>query len=574
VAPAATVLNILMIALMSGGAALAAVSQRNLIDGALLSDEIAVAIAVGLGVLAHAGTFILTHIQGETRQDLTVRVARELDGEVLGLAAGIPTLEHLERPEFLDRVTNLRRGTMALASGIWWVATLVGTAVSLAVSVWLLFDVHVALPLLASAAVPLFFLTKRGARLRRRSRDENAENERLQQELHEMCIRRAPAKELRISGSAATVSLRALGIWEKVTAQITRAWTRAFVYETAGWVVMIGAIGAALALVIALYSRGDATLGDVVLLITLATALSGQLQSMVLSFNIVSDAGHVTGHYLWLKEYGNSVPVGDASPPEKLESSIRLERVSFTYPGADSPVLQDVDLELQSGNVVAIVGLNGAGKTTMVKLLGGLYRPDHGRISVDGVNLSAIAPRQWSDRCAGVFQDFAKFQFLARENIGVGDLDRFDDREAIAKSVQQAGADGVIDSLPRGLDTQLGSLFQGAEPSFGQWQKLALARSYMRRRPLLLVLDEPTSALDPQAEHELFESFTAYAHRCAEQFGTISVIVSHRFSTVNMADHIVVIDDGRVAEQGSHAALLESGGRYADLYLAQARTYQ
>lgn len=573
VAPLSAVTNFVLIALMSGAAALTAASQRMLIDGAQTRTTIAIVAAAGLGVLAHAGTFILGHIQGEVNQDLTVRVGREIDLEVLALAASIPTLEHLERPDFLDRVTNLRRGTMMLARSVWSGAGLVGTAVSLGLSAWLLAEIHPALPLLIGFAVPLLLLISRGNRHQRRVRDRTAESERHERSLHDLCVRAESAKELRIAGSGPELSRRARQLWDTTTGEIVRSRIHGAWLEATGWLVMLAALGAALSLVLDLKDAGRATVGDVVLLITLTTSLSGQIDRLVRSLSMVTDGGHVTGHYLWLKKYGATQTTGARPAPRELVSGISMRGVSFTYPGTSSPVLEHVDLDLPAGSTIALVGLNGAGKTTMVKLLTGMYRPDAGTITVDGIPMADLDPGEWARRGAGVFQDFARLQFQIRENVGVGDLERLDDTPAIESAITRAGADSVVASLPDRLQAQLGLLFQGADLSHGQWQKLALARGVMRRRPLLLVLDEPTSALDPQAEHELFERFTEQARDAAEAHGAITVIVSHRFSTVNMADLIVVIESGRILEQGTHAHLLASGGRYAQLYRAQADAY-
>jgi ATP-binding cassette subfamily B protein len=227
---------------------------------------------------------------------------------------------------------------------------------------------------------------------------------------------------------------------------------------------------------------------------------------------------------------------------------------------------------------VAIVGENGAGKTTLVKLLCRMYAPTSGAILVDGVDLASISSQQWRERVAGAFQDFFRFEFRAMTTVGLGDEPRMDERPAVSDAVERAGADDVIDRLALGLDTQLGPTWDaGVEVSYGQWQKLALARGFMRADPLVLVLDEPTSALDAETEHALFERYAASSRRDprgADGNGGITILVSHRFSTVRMADLIVVIDGSRVVEVGSHDELMERGGHYADLYEIQAAAYR
>jgi ATP-binding cassette subfamily B protein len=260
----------------------------------------------------------------------------------------------------------------------------------------------------------------------------------------------------------------------------------------------------------------------------------------------------------------------DAEVPETIARGIRFEHVSFAYPGTDKLVLDDVSLTLSPGSVVAIVGENGAGKTTLVKLLSRMYRPTSGRITVDGVDLARMSPAEWRARLAGAFQDFFRFELKAIETVGLGDLPRIDEPAGVASAVDRAGATDVVDRLPSGIETQLGPSWKdGVELSFGQWQKLALARGFMRQKPLVLVLDEPTAALDAETEHALFERYAE-----AARGDRITILVSHRFSTVRMADHIVVMDGARAVESGTHDELVALGGQYAQLYDIQAKAYR
>ena len=285
----------------------------------------------------------------------------------------------------------------------------------------------------------------------------------------------------------------------------------------------------------------------------------------------------------WLEDYAAAFTKNaDVVVPECLRQGIRLEHVSFSYPGTKRRALEDINLDLPRGAVVAIVGENGAGKSTLVKLLCRLYQPDEGRILIDGADLARMPVEQWRARLAGAFQDFFRFEFKARQTVGAGDLPRLDDQAAVVTAVDRAGAQDVVDRLGTGLDTQLGTTWPGgAELSFGQWQKLALARGFMRDDPLLLILDEPTAALDAETEHALFERYAAAARGghasrgvSGSVAGGITILVSHRFSTVRMADLIVVLDGARVVEVGSHEALIAKGGSYAELYGIQAAAYQ
>jgi ATP-binding cassette subfamily B protein len=327
-----------------------------------------------------------------------------------------------------------------------------------------------------------------------------------------------------------------------------------------------------------------ATPGNVLLVLAAGSRLSAYIAATV------GEIGFLRGIWLegsrrlaWLEDYVAAMEEHcDAMVPDRLSDGIRFERVSFAYPGTERRVLEDVCLHLRPGTVVAVVGENGAGKTTLVKLLCRLYRPTSGRILVNGIDLARIPADEWRSRLAGAFQDFYRFEFRARHTVGIGDVARLDDEPAVVAAVDRAGADDVVDRLRAGLETQLGPTWpEGVEVSFGQWQKLALARGFMRDRPLLLVLDEPTAALDAETEHALFERYAAAARRGsngngrdAGADGRITILVSHRFSTVRMADLIVVLDGSRVVEVGSHEELMDRGGPYAELYGIQAASYR
>jgi ATP-binding cassette subfamily B protein len=259
--------------------------------------------------------------------------------------------------------------------------------------------------------------------------------------------------------------------------------------------------------------------------------------------------------------------------PQRLTRGITLDDVTFRYGATDSPALSGVSLRLAAGSVVAVVGENGAGKTTLVKLLCGMYRPSSGRILLDDTDLSTVDLVGYRKRITAGFQDFMRFEFPLRESVGVGDLPQLTDEDRVRQALKRANAT-FVDRLPRGLETQLGQAWPGGvELSGGEWQKVALARSMMRDRPLLSILDEPTAALDPQTEHMLFEEVAAAA-RAGVEDGRITLVISHRFSTVRMADFIVVLQHGAVLEAGTHDELMAAGGLYAELYDLQAKAYR
>ena len=252
----------------------------------------------------------------------------------------------------------------------------------------------------------------------------------------------------------------------------------------------------------------------------------------------------------------------------QVREGIRLENVSFTYPGGDRPALANLDLTIRPGERIALVGENGAGKTTLIKLLLGLYRPTAGRIVVDGVDLNELAPDDWYRRFGTVFQDFVRYETTVRENIVFGWLEGRDDTRTLAATVARSGADEVVAALPDGLDTRLGKEFHaGVDLSVGQWQKLAIARAYFRPADIL-ILDEPASALDAKAEAAVYEHFA----RMAE--ASTVLLISHRLGSCRIADRILVLREGALVEQGTHAELLAAGGEYATLYRLQAAWYR
>jgi ATP-binding cassette subfamily B protein len=253
---------------------------------------------------------------------------------------------------------------------------------------------------------------------------------------------------------------------------------------------------------------------------------------------------------------------------------IDLQGVSYRYEGASEDAVHDVSLRLPAGSVVAIVGENGAGKSTLVKLLCGLHRPSAGRILVDGVDLAELQPDEWRGSLSGAFQDFVRLEVVARESVGVGRVEAAGSVATVRGALARADVADLEDELPDGLETPLGRAFlRGIDLSGGQWQKVALARAMMRERPLLLVLDEPTYSLDVESERRVFEWFSRVAS-AADPAGTITVIVSHRFSTVRTANLIAVMHRGGVVEWGSHGELLRLGGRYAEMYRTQAEGYR
>jgi ATP-binding cassette subfamily B protein len=342
--------------------------------------------------------------------------------------------------------------------------------------------------------------------------------------------------------------------------------------DAGSWLLFGGVYATAALLVLRGSISHQGTAGDVALTLGLASAMvaaAGRLTDLGGSVFRVLTASQ---HYHWLSGQAANPRAGTAVAPQRLVRGMTLDDVSFRYRGGDRAALSGVSVRLPAGSTVAVVGENGAGKTTLVKLLCGMYLPTSGRISVDGTDLAAIDLVAYRERIAAGFQDFVRFEFPVREVVGMGELRRMDDPEAVRQALAKANA-AFVDRLPLGMDTPLGASWpDGVELSGGEWQKLALARAMMRPSPLLFVLDEPTAALDAQTEHQLSKEVDRAARDNAAD-GRITVLISHRFSTVRMADLIVVLQRGSILEMGSHDELMASGGLYAELYDMQAKAY-
>ncbi|HEX2118066.1 MAG TPA: ABC transporter ATP-binding protein, partial [Acidimicrobiales bacterium] len=444
-------------------------------------------------------------------------------------------------------------------------------------AVALLAMVHPLLILLPVVAGPGVALQFNAYRKHFARHDRSAPDERLARHYLELATEPAAAKEVRLFALGPHLIERHRRLTDEYNGmlfrdQLHRAWAgvAAGSLYGAGLAGSIGFVGW-------LALDGRASLGDVALVVQVARMAVGQVQSAARQAAWLAELAFVGERYLWLLDYRPNVvvkPPDEAVPaPDQVREGIAFDHVSFTYPGTDEEVLTDVSLFIPAHTTVALVGENGAGKTSLVKLLCRFYDPTAGRITVDGTDLRDIDLDGWRARTGAAFQDFVHFQLVASEAVGVGDLPAIDDLERVGASAEQAGAGRVIERLPSGLSTQLGRWFEGGvDLSEGEWQRVALARGLMRPAPALLVLDEPTASLDPRAEHEVFATFAAMARGKAGD-SPITILVSHRFSTVRMADMIVVLHDGRIEEVGSHDQLLAAGGRYGQLFRLQASRY-
>jgi len=527
-----------------------------------------------------AGGRLMTWASFNVRMRLRENTQLYLDARLMALIAGIPGVEHHERPDYLDKVELVRSEREALANPFNPISWTLAAIVTIASAIGLLVTVHPLLALLPVFGLPSIVATLRGERTADDLRERQAEPARRLRHLLELATGAPAAKEVRIFGLADELIDRRRALFDQLERERTRIAVRSTAVTSIGWLVFGTGYLAGVAFAVHLALAGRASLGAVVLVLAVGAQLNQQLDEMTTTTTWLVHTYRAIRRLFWLLDHAAAAhariePASPVAPPARLVRGIALTGVSFAYPGTDKRVLDDVNLVLPAGRTVAIVGDNGAGKTTLVKLLCRLYEPTSGTITVDDVDLRRIPIDAWRSRIAAGFQDYGRIQLLARESIGVGDISRLDGDAHIFGALDRAAAGELPSALPRGLDTQLGREFQGGvELSLGQWQKVALGRAMMRSAPLLVILDEPTASLDAPTEHALFERFAGAAQRSAAGSGAITLLISHRFSTVRMADLILVVSGGRIAEIGDHAALVRAGGLYAELYELQRRAYR
>ena len=552
--------------------ALLALWLKFLVDG-VLHDQRRRVIIAGFGLaISVTATWYLSLLSQRVQRRFRDRVAIALESHVAHLQASVPTIEHHERPEYLDRLAMLRDQVFALDHMFMSLFSTLGWLFRLAITAALLASIHPALVLLMLFALPAFWVSTWRPAVERRVEESVIANTRLGRHLFVLGTTAPPAKEVRVTNTGQWLVAERRAAWDRYYVPVARVrWVTA-AWHTMAWAVFAGAYVSAIVWVASGLDRG---VGDVVLVLAAGTRLARYVGATA------GELGFLRGFWLdssrrltWLEDYAAGIDSSaTAAAPARLNDGITFDHVSFRYPGTDRLVLDDISLRLPAGAVVAVVGENGAGKSTLVKLLARMYSPTEGRIMLDDADLAGIATDEWRSCLAGAFQDFYRFELHAQQTVGVGDLPRVEDRTATHSAIDRAGAHDVIDRLAYGIETQLGpSWDEGAEVSFGQWQKLALARGFMREAPLLLILDEPTAALDAETEHALFERFASAARSHADT-GRVTVLVSHRFSTVRMADLIVVMDGARVVEFGSHDDLMARNGQYAELFRIQAAAY-
>jgi ATP-binding cassette, subfamily B, bacterial len=515
----------------------------------------------------------LGRLSGLAQSLIRARLGNLINERILAKALRLD-LQHFEDADIYDKMQNARREASGrpvnLVLGLLSIARTIVTLGAFAALLIRLSPWTVLLLLLAS--VPAFIAEARLSGEAFRLYSWRAPEGRRLNYLEWILTRDSHVKEVKLYDIGDLILGRYKTLFTKFFAEDRRLAMRRM-----GWGLSLGLVSVAAFYGSYLYiasqaATGDISLGDMTLYLVVFRQGQGALQDMLTSVGaLYEDALFMSNLFVYLNietSQDRALPV-TANPPARGRShGIEFRNVSFRYPGKKNWALKDFSLTLAPGEKLGLVGENGAGKSTLVKLLMRLYEPTEGVILYGGVDLRELDPVDLRTRVGAVFQDFVRYQFHAGENIGLGDLRHLEDRPHIEKAADRGGATSVIAELPQGLDTVLGGWFEaGQELSAGQWQKIAVARGFMREDAELLILDEPTASIDAAAEHELFNRFRRLSQ------DRMAIIISHRFSTVRIADRIAVLHEGQLTELGTHHQLLEKDGRYANLFRLQAKGY-
>jgi ATP-binding cassette subfamily B protein len=554
----------------------AVVAAHGVLPGAARAAALARAVRlVGVELAAVAAMAGCERVLALVRQLVGLRLGIDLNVRILQKAETL-SLRHYEDAEFYDKLTRARREAstrpLSLIQSNFQVVrhglTLAGyVALLIGFSGWMALAVLV-------ATVPAFVAEARFSGAAFRLRNWRSPDSRRLTYLEYVLGNDEHAKEVKLFGLAPLLLGRYRRLAEQFFADDRRLAVRRMIWGYALSLVSTVVFYGCYALIVAATVRGRLSLGEMTLYLVafrqgqqsfqaVLSALGGMYEDTLYMANLFDYFAIAT------EDRKAAGPVAIV----RAEEGIRFEGVGFKYPGGggepDKWALRDVDVFVPKGQSLALVGENGAGKTTFIKLLAGLYDPTEGRVLLDGRDLRTWDDRELRARIGVIFQDFNEYQLALRENVAFGSVDHLEDELRVGRAVDQGGAKELVATMASGLDTQLGRWFAGGiELSGGQWQKVALARAFMREEADILILDEPTAALDAEAEHAVFQRFRALAA------GRTTILISHRFPTVRMADRILVLEAGRVIEDGSHAELIAAGRRYAHLFGLQAAGYR
>ena len=552
---------------------LVALGAGRFVDGLVAGDAGTATRWVAVVAVALTGELMLGHFAHLYYFELAEATDEEFNRELLRLVNGPHHLDRADDPAFGDRIDLLRQDVMQMRTTVQSGLQLGATLVQVLLTAAVLATVAPWLPLLAVVAVLPVLLGRRAEVGLQKVREQQAPTTRSIRALRRLASSPASQKEIRLSGGTDFLIDRQRTLLDSYAAAMSRADVRYALLRSGGQLAFGAAYAGAVLGAFALARAGRASVGDVVLTITLATQLSVQMSAGVELLGSVHRASAGLRRFLALRaevEADDDVPA-TGPLPAGTSDGIRLSHVSFRYPGTERVVLEDVDLHLRAGASVAVVGENGAGKSTLLKLLAGLYGPTSGQIVVGDTDLAAVSPERWRERTAALYQDFARIELTLQHSVGVGRLSDLDSPAAVQAALARTGAP-LAGELR--LDDVLGQGYaDGRELSGGQWQNVGFARSLMRDDPLLMILDEPAAALDALAEQRLVDAYQSTAAEVAARVGGVTLFVTHRLSTVRLADRIVVLHAGRVVEHGTHAELVAAGGRYAELWALQARAY-
>lgn len=508
----------------------------------------------------------MTVCQALLRAQLTQAVNESIFEKALTLE-----LEQFENAAFYDRLSQAHRGAPSrplslvtrLASGTQHSLSLLGFAVLLVQFSPLAFAT------LLAASLPVLLAEAKFSTEAFRMFLWRSPEARLQSYLSTMLVREDYAKEIQLFGLGPLFARRHRDIYQKLYAE-----DRAVALRRGGWAVSLGLFAtiawyAACAWIVVSALTGTITVGEMTMYLALFRQGQGTLTALLTSLSgVYEDQLYVATLRTFLNTPSRRRTTGASHGP-RPDDGIRFEKVSYRYPGASTPALTDIDLHVRPGECLGLIGVNGSGKTTLIKLLTRLYTPTSGRILLDGLDLREWSEAALRERIGVIFQDFRRYHLTLGENIGAGDASRFDDASRWHAAAERAQLEGLVQKLPDGYGTQLGTWFtNGRELSGGQWQKVALARAFMRTQADILVLDEPTAAVDASAEAALFDRFRELTRN------RTSILISHRFAAVRRADQIVVLSEGRIVERGAHEELLRTGGRYSELFSLQAAGYR